>query len=54
MNDNKLILVNFRVSQEELEKIDSNAKDANLNRSAFIKLAALNSKVKVVAANKDD
>jgi hypothetical protein len=44
----KPIQFNVKLTQEELQKIDANARKANMSRSAFVRLVALNSVVKIV------
>jgi hypothetical protein len=47
----KPIQFNVKLTQEELQKIDANARKANMSRSAFVRLVALNSVVKIVPDN---
>jgi hypothetical protein len=44
----KPIQFNVKLTKQELEKIDANARKSNMTRSAFIRLVALNSVIKVV------
>lgn len=48
----QIVQINIRLSPEDLAKIDTNAKEAGLSRAAFIRLTALNSKVRIVPIEK--
>jgi hypothetical protein len=43
----KPIQFNVKLTKKELEKIDANARKANMTRSAFVRFVALNSVIKV-------
>jgi hypothetical protein len=43
----KPIQFNVKLTKQELEKIDANAKKSNMTRSAFVRFVAINSVIKV-------